>query len=171
MKQDCLHCTQRACSVSVMARTMLQGLRLARMQSWRCGATLASWSGRGGGRGKAFLTLECMRLEPERGIRWMNHCSFSTRKKITFSLHLACSNRCIYVAAPETAMCNSDRRPTGTSNKLGCHTWEVSLNDLIVPEVVSFSCIIPSMFSLPFTGHWSRSIKRGKKKYSLEMRF
>lgn len=77
---------------------------------------------------------------------------------------------CIYVAVPETAMCG-DRHPTGTLNKLACHTWEVRLNGHTVPEVVSFSCITPSMFCLPFTGHWNRSIKTGKKKYSLGMRF
>ena len=92
------------------------------------------------------------------------------KKKISFSLHLACSHTCIYVAVLETAMC-SNRLPSGTLNKLACRTWAVRLNDFTVPEVVSFSCITPSNFFLPFTGHWSRSIRRGKKTYSLGMRF
>lgn len=82
---------------------------------------------------------------------------------MSFSLHLACANRCIYVTVSETVMC-SDRHPTRTLNKLAWHTQGVRLNDLTVPEVVSFSCITPSMFFLPFTGHQSKSIKRGKKK-------
>jgi len=45
-------------------------------------------------------------------------------------------------------------------NKLNCYMQEIELNDFTDPEVVSHSCIIPSMFPLPFTGQWSRRIKK-----------
>lgn len=152
VKQHCLCCTKCACNVSVVAQIMLQG------QGWRV-SVVGSHCPHGQGQGVIGWKNSWLRNAwdcNQRGIGGMNQSFFSTtekKKTTSFSLHLACSNRCIYVAVTETAM-YSNRHPTGTLNKLACHTWEIRLNNLTASEVVSFACITPGF--LPFTGHWSK---------------